>query len=160
MKKVFAILLTTAFISACATQPFKDTGIDHTLTPALAKQDRLAAGDKIMWGGTILKSENFKDKTRLEILSYPVNKNGQIDKDADPTGRFYALYDGYLETAEYRKNRWVSLTGQYQGKESGKVGEADYSFPVANISQLHLWPNEPAQRRSPNVQFGIGVLVR
>lgn len=160
MIKAFTLLFTTVLIAACASQPsFKDEGIDHTLTPALAKQDRITMGEKVIWGGTILNSENLKDKTRLEILSYPVDQKGRLKKDAEPGGRFYALYDGYLETAEYRKNRWVSLTGQYAGTDSGKVGEADYTFPVVNISQLYLWPVEPTHRRSPNVQFGIGVLV-
>jgi outer membrane lipoprotein len=159
MIKAFTLLFTTVLITACASQPsFKDEGIDHTLTPTMAKQDRISSGDKVIWGGTILSSQNLKDKTRLEILSYPVDKKGRIDKDAEPGGRFYAIYDNYLETAEYRKNRWVSLTGKFAGKEAGKVGEADYTFPVVNISQLHLWPVESTNQRSPNVQFGIGVL--
>jgi outer membrane lipoprotein len=153
-------ILLLVILSACATSPgFRLEQIDYNLTPKNALQvDEQARGHQVLWGGTILSSKNFTDHTRLEVLAYPVDKEGRIDTDAEPLGRFYALHSGYLETAEYSKDRWVSLTGNYMGLENGKVGNADYVFPVVNINQTYLWTADSLYNSSPNVHFGIGVL--
>ncbi len=156
----YTIILLLVMLSACATSPgFKLDQIDYNLTPNNALQvDDQAKGRQVLWGGTILSSKNFSDHTRLEVLAYPLDKEGRIDTDAEPLGRFYALHDGYLETAEYRKSRWLSLTGTYMGLEPGKVGSADYTFPVVNVKQTHLWTEDSMSNGSSNVHFGIGVL--
>ncbi len=155
----FGTILVTLLLSACATTPtFKLENIDYNLTAKNAALSVNNIGHTILWGGTILASENLKDKTRLEVLAYPVDKEGRLNTDAQPLGRFYAIYPGYLETAEYNKNRWISLTGTFTGMQTGKVGDADYSFAMVEISQLHLWTQESLQSNSPNIQFGIGVL--
>jgi len=155
----FGVILITLLLSACATSPtFKLDNIDYNLTAKNATHTGSNTGQTVLWGGTILSSQNLKDKTRLEVLAYPVDKQGRLDTDAQPLGRFYGLYNGYLETAEYRKNRWISLTGTFAGMETGKVGDADYRFPLVEITQLHLWTQDSLQSNSPNIQFGIGVL--
>ncbi len=155
-----ATILLLLMLSACATSPgFRLEQIDYKLTPKNALQaNEQARGHQVLWAGTILSSKNFTDHSRLEVLAYPVDKEGRIDSDAEPLGRFYALHSGYLETAEYGKNRWVSLTGTYMGLEGGKVGSADYTFPVVNIDQIHLWTQDSLDSGSPKVHFGIGVL--
>jgi outer membrane lipoprotein len=147
-------------LSACATSPgFRLEQIDYNLTPKNVLQvDEQARGHQVLWGGTILSSKNFTDHTRLEVLAYPLDKEGRISTDAEPLGRFYALHSGYLETAEYSKNRWLSLTGTYIGLENGKVGSADYTFPVVNVKQTYLWTEDSMSSGSSNVHFGIGVL--
>ena len=158
MKKygsVFLLLLLTA----CATKPaFKLESIDHELTPQNSARSDHAKGHLVMWGGLILSSKNFKDHTRLEVLSYPIDEQGRLNTDAEPMGRFYALAPGYLETAKYKKNRWLSLTGTFIGMENGNVGGADYAFPVIETAQLHLWEQESLDSNNPKIHFGIGVL--
>jgi len=157
-RTLFIFLLV--LLSACATSPgFKITQVDYNLTAKNAVQsDQQVRGHHVLWGGTILSSKNFTDHTRLEVLAYPVDKEGRINTDGVPLGRFYALHPGYLETAEYSKNRWISLTGTYIGLEAGKVGSADYVFPVVNIDQTYLWTEDTLYNSKPNVHFGIGVL--
>jgi len=152
---IFLLLLLTA----CATKPaFKLENIDHGLNPRNAVHSEHAKGHQVLWGGTILSSHNFKDHTRLEVLAYPIDDQGRLNTDAEPLGRFFALAPGYLETAKYQKNRWISLTGTFIGMENGSVGGASYAFPVIETSQLHLWEQESLNNNDPKIHFGIGVL--
>lgn len=151
-------VLLLFLLSACTTLPaFKLDNIDYELTPQNAAQSDQVNGRIVLWGGIILSSGNFKDYTRLEILAYPTDKKGAIDTDAEPLGRFYAHAPGYLETAKYKKNRLLSLTGTYIGLEVGNVGGANYTFPVIETTQLHLWDQTSQNNRNPQINFGIGV---
>jgi len=158
MKKISAVIVLL-LLNACASKPtFTLDNIDYKLNPSNVSLSSQSIGHTVLWGGIILSSNNLKNQTRLEILSYPIDKQGRLDTEAEPLGRFHAIYSGYLETAEYRKNRWVSLTGIFTGMENGTVGDAQYSFPQVKITQLHLWNQQNLQGNSPNIQFGIGVL--
>ena len=157
----YTAILILFVLSACATSPgFRLAQIDYSLTAKNALQlDNQVRGHQVLWGGTILSSKNYSDHTRLEVLAYPVDKEGRISTNAEPLGRFYALHNGYLETAEYNKGRWVSLTGTYIGLEGGKVGDAAYTFPVLEVDQSYLWTEDSLNNNSsPRVHFGIGVL--
>ena len=157
MKSIGSVIILL-FLVACASKPaFKLDSIDYELQPGNAAQSTSAKGHLVLWGGIILNSTNFKDHTRLEILAYPVDNEGRIDTDSEPSGRFYALAPGYLETAKYSKNRWLSLTGTFIGMEPGNVGGAEYNFPVIESTQLHLWEQESLKRNNPQIHFGIGV---
>jgi outer membrane lipoprotein len=159
MTRLIRIMILLALITGCASTPPLDlTNIDFAITPqtVLATPDTI--GHTVLWGGLILSSRNFKEYTQLEVLSYPVDQQGRIQRKSEPMGRFYARYPGYLETAEYRANRWITLTGSVRGVETGVVGNANYRFPVLDVRQLYLWSEQALQDNSPQLHFGIGVI--
>jgi outer membrane lipoprotein len=158
---VYLILLSLAapaFIGGCATQTF-DTGLaDRTVTPRDAA-DRIAAlGDRqVAWGGVIVAAKNLSNSTEFEVLGYPLDENNRPDPMAEPVGRFIAVHPGYLETADYKAGRLVTVVGNANETRAGTVGEAKYVYPVVATKRLQLWPVADAMPSRPSIHFGIGI---
>lgn len=63
-------------------------------------------------GGVIVGLENLKQSTELQIIAYPLARNGRPDTDEPPVGRFIAVSAGYLESGDYARGRQVTVTGE------------------------------------------------
>lgn len=147
-------------IPACASTPKFDTSrVDKSATPARVLADPEGSrGTVIQWGGTIIAGENLKEGTRLEILAYPLDKEGQPDRDAKPLGRFLAVHAGYLEITDYAPGRLATVVGPVTGVQSGRIGQSQYTYVTVAIEQLYLWPRERNGRYDGSrVHFGLGV---
>jgi outer membrane lipoprotein len=156
---IVAVLLVL-LLTACASSPnFSTEGVNETATPrqAVAEIESLR-NDAVLWGGIIVNSTNLKHSTRLEVLGYPLDNAQRPDTSAQPTGRFLAIEQGYLETADYRQGRLVTVEGTLTETRKGTIGEADYTYPALKSNQLYLWPEkEQAVDRTPAVNFGFGI---
>ena len=150
------ILILSLVMSACASSPFTLEGVNQSITPALATATPEYQQQTALWGGLIIQSRNMKNNSEIEVLSYPLNDNGEPNRGANAQGRFLIQHDGYLETAEYAPGRWVSAVGTVQPPVQGKVGTADYTFAVIRARQLHLWP-EGSQTGESKTQFHFGI---
>jgi len=150
---------TALVLAACAGPKIDDKGVDKALMPGnvVANADA-TRGQRVRWGGVIIDSSNLKDTTQLEVLAYPLDDRGLPLRDAAPIGRFLALKNGYLETTDYAQGRMVTVKGEVQGTRTGKVGAADYVYPVVAIDQIHLW-DESHGRGNTQFHFGIGIGV-
>lgn len=155
------ITLSFLLLAGCASTPKFDTaGVDKSVTPRAATSGASSAGTRVQWGGVIVATRNLRDQTQLEVLGYPLDRAGEPDTRATPQGRFLLLQEGYLEPVDYAPGRSVTAVGSISRIEQGRVGEAEYQYPVLQAAQLHLWPKEvPYQRRDSNVHFGIGVIL-
>ncbi len=157
-----ALLALLLLLAGCATGPRFAVG---ALEADLGPQDvaeRLATfkGRRFVWGGRIVAAENLADRTRLQILAYPLDRSQRPRTDRPALGRFLAERRGYLETADYAPGRLVTVQGWLRDSVAGRVGEAPYRFPLLEVEQLYLWPLErPAEGWRAPIQFGIGVLI-
>ena len=145
-------------LSACSTTVQRPVMGERDITPKMAVQDPDRLQDKVIeWGGAIVNVRNLRDTTELQILAYPLRKNGQPDLDKSPAGRFIAVAKGYLETADYKPGRQVTMSGRLKAIRRGKVGEADYLFPVLELNELLLWPLPSESTPRTGVHFGFGA---
>lgn len=150
-------LVCAALLAGCATA-FDIGGAATAPTPQQAAAAiESARGRTLAWGGMILAARNLADHTEFELLGYPLDRDHRPDRDAAPVGRFLAVHPGYLETADYREGRLVTVVGTVTGTRSGAVGEAPYLYPVLNVTTLRLWPAPGPDAARPRVHFGIGV---
>lgn len=150
------LLLLALLLAGCASGPLKTEGVSQ-LTPDEAT-DSGSVGETVLWGGVIVSATNLSERTRLEIVSYPLDQYTQRPKtDDEPGKRVLAYKPGYLETAEYGRGRRVTLRGVVTGTEEGRVGEAPYTYPTVEIESLELWP-ESSGRSSSGVRFGVGII--
>lgn len=155
-----AILLALA---GCATAPAFDIGqADTTLTPREAASEGEASrlqGRLVAWGGVIIAGKNLQDSTQLEVLAYPLDEDHRPRTDTDPAGRFLITHPGYLEIADYAPGRLVTVVGRLVGTHRGRIGEAEYVYPVVAADRLRLWPRAPRTRTDtePHIHFGIGI---
>ena len=116
-------------------------------------------GRPVAWGGSLIAVENLSDRTRLELLAFPLDRDGAPRTGSDPTGRFVAEFQGFLDPADYAPGRSVTVRGVLAGIYRGKVGEADYDFPVVEAGEARLWPRSGDGYGAwpPQLHIGIGV---
>lgn len=164
LHRLFLLLFAVVSLAACATSPeFDTTGIDVSITPQQVvktipgKNRQAIQGTTILWGGVIIASTNLKDATQFEILAYPLDKNHRPNTGQQPVGRFLAVQSGYLEAADYTQGRLMTVKGRMIDKRLGRIGEAEYTYPVVNVEQQHLWRKE-GDSGEPRIHFGIGVM--
>ena len=157
LSRLSLLLLAAIFLSACATSPKFDTaGVDVNLTPQRAVNEiDVLKSEPVLWGGVVIVSTNLKDSTQIEILAYPLNSSHRPDREQKPLGRFLAVHKGYLETTDYAQGRQITVRGTLSDKSIGRVGEAEYTYPVVNINQLHLWSGSSESQ----IQFGFGLMI-
>ena len=154
------IFIAAIVLAACASSPnFDTTGIDTSVTPKRAADEGQALqGEPVLWGGVVLVSTNLKDSTQLEILAYPLDSSQRPNREQNPLGRFLAVHEGYLETADYAQGRLITVRGTLGEKRTGRVGEAEYTYPVVKINQLYLW-SKYGDSSEPQIQFGFGLMI-
>ncbi|VAW97665.1 hypothetical protein MNBD_GAMMA23-583 [hydrothermal vent metagenome] len=164
MKKLFALLIVTLIISGCATPPLEISRVNKSLTLAMAL-DRFdnMSGQYALWGGAILSGKNLAKTTELEILAYPLDGYAEPIKNSKSFGRFILVKDGYLELGEYSKGRLVTVVGELTGKREGKVGHSQYIYPVLEVQQIKIWPEESRYYYDDSdvrFHFGVGIFHR
>ena len=163
MTRVLFLLLCTLLLGSvgCATQPRFDTaGVNAGITPRLASDDSAQQGAEVLWGGVIVNSNNLAESTQIEVLAYPLDDRQRPNTNRGPIGRFLAVAPGYLETADYAQGRLITIRGQVQESMVGKIGGANYTYPVIDIIDSQLWKQDDyAQPLQPRVHFGIGVMI-
>jgi len=155
------LFLTFTFVLFACVTPLKfDTReIDINITPQDAVTDiEDLLGKQSLWGGVIIDSVNLQNRSQLEILAYPLDSSQKPDTDKDPQGRFLAFIDGYLETNDYAAGRLVTLLGTLQAPRIGKIGESEYTYPVMQINELHIW-KKASDSSDTRIHFGIGVML-
>jgi len=97
-------------------------------------------GKMVIWGGVVVKAENLKEGTLLEVVQKPLNSE-ERPRDVDQSeGRFLALYKGYLDVAIYAEGREVTVAGRLTGIKEKLLGEIDYTYPVVTAQEVYLWP--------------------
>lgn len=149
------ILVAALLLPACAGDG--RSGSDWPRTPAeVAAEGEHPQGRSVEWGGVLVEARNLQDRTELEILAHPLLPDGRPQPDRRPQGRFIAVRPGYLETADYRPGRLVTVTGTLLGIRDGRVGDAAYRFPEVEIRRSVLWPDGGLQG-GPRVNFGVGA---
>ncbi len=115
------------------------------------------AGKTVLWGGEILRVENAKEGTTLEILEVPTDSAGEPKKRTDTQGRYLIFTERYLDPAVYRSGGQLTTVGLIKGKivrplESGKM---DYTYPFLIARYIYLWPLvQPPLFLGPSVGAG------
>jgi outer membrane lipoprotein len=158
MKKLF-IILTGLFLAACAPVISKDVlkEVDATVRfdMLLGNPDQYV-GRTVLLGGEIIETQPVPEKTLIMVLQRPLVSRDKPSREGTSEGRFIVSSPGFLDPAIYRTGRQITVAGEVTGKEVRPLGKIDYTYPVIERKELHLWPlDERAQE--PRLQFGIGI---
>ncbi|WP_421620769.1 Slp family lipoprotein [Alkalilimnicola ehrlichii] len=164
MRPIWLMLLSLLglLLAACAAGPRYGTeAVNMDLTPlGVAAEPEAFTGERVVWGGIIVASENLKDSTRMEVLSYPLDRSQRPRTERSPQGRFLVSQPGYVETADYAPGRQITLSGRVEEVIDGRIGEADYRYPRVIPDDLYLWQREAGPAQSgPRVRFGVGIIL-
>ncbi|KIH75718.1 hypothetical protein GFER_15020 [Geoalkalibacter ferrihydriticus DSM 17813] len=134
-------------------------GCTHVLPPS-ARQDvdpylDLAAvkeapheyeGRTLLLGGLIVDHEVTREGSRLEVLSYTLDRWGRPLRADEDAGRFLTKTERILDPALYEKGRQVTLTAVVSGTMSLPLGETEYRYPLLRLSAIYLWPRHDPYR--------------
>ncbi len=157
IKNTVISLVTVFALMGCGASPLKLDGVSRTITPQMVKTNNTYEGKKVAWGGLVIKTDVLKKVTQIEVLAYPLNEDGEPVRNAAAQGRFLINHPGFLEPADYAAGRWISVVGEINHIHLGKVGEAEYTFPVIVAQQLHLWSDSASSDSKTRFHFGIGI---
>jgi outer membrane lipoprotein len=142
MRKATAILTVTAaaLASGCATVPPPLAG-DHfaTVTPQQAVTQNVD-GQRVRWGGEILRVEPRTMSTCFEILSRDLYADARPSRHDHSEGRFIACKPGFFDPAIYTEGRDITIVGALNGNERHKVGQFDYTFAKIDADVVYMWP--------------------
>lgn len=97
-------------------------------------------GQRVRWGGTIVAVKNLPAITEVEVLARPLDADGEPRTQDDGQGRFIAQIAGFLDPAEYEKERLLTIVGILVGAETRPVGEYPYPYPLVKVDSRYLWP--------------------
>ena len=153
-KRIFLITILLSGVTACQSTPRGPAPASVSSVPRSYDITDVNIGQEFVWGGEILEISNLKNTTELTVLGYPLDKHRQPNDDDTSTGRFIAVYSGFLEPTDYRKGRLVSVAGKLTEIRNGKIDSADYEFPVLSIDNLNLHKRKP---KGVNLPFSIGI---
>jgi outer membrane lipoprotein len=142
-KSRVGILMMTLLLSACASQVPHNIRKAPADAPSLGQAREHAAdylGRQVRWGGTIIKTVNRENTTRVTVLGRPLYKGGEPRFTDDSAGRFIAIVPAFLDPQVYAVDRQVTVTGTLLRTDAGKVGEYPYTYPVIQSDAWYLWP--------------------
>jgi outer membrane lipoprotein len=148
-------------LAACAPAPiYKTTGAAVTAAPfQVAQTPEQFSGNEVIWGGRIVQVKVLADHSEIELLAYPLDASQRPKANDSGNGRFIAVMPGYVEPLDYPSGALMTVNGKLGGSRAGKVGEADYVFPLVSVAQSHVWTAEEMNKGRNNVHFGVGLGV-
>lgn len=154
------LLLLLVLLGGCASTPEPDPLLARQATPRQAAEgvQALKAGDRLVWSGTVRSVHNLRDRTEMEIVSYPVSRQRQPIRDMPTTGLFVLEMRGFLEPAEFPTGLAVTAVGQFAGFDQYRRGGAMRRIPRLKGEKLDVWSTErPAKRSRPDVRWGFSI---
>lgn len=153
-------LATGLSLVGCAGNPPQpDATLAAQPTPAqVARSDKLPADTRLTWGGVVQTVRNLSDRTRLEVLSYPLSVNRQPITSLPPSGRFMLEMRGFLEPHDFPQGTAITAQGHLSRVLDGRVGQATYRFPLLEGERLDVWTQQRAPSVTrPGVRWSLGV---
>ena len=139
MKSAALGLLLAGTLGACVTMPTPLQGEFSDLLPAQSGE-RNASGDRVRWGGTIVKVNTESERSCFEIVGTRTGLDGRPQRLDKSEGRFIACRKGFYDPEVFRAGRELTITGSITGFETRKVGDYDYQYPMVAADVVYLWP--------------------
>jgi outer membrane lipoprotein len=135
-----ALAIGAIALAGCATVPAPLAGNDFAgLTPQQAIAQNVT-GQRVRWGGEIVKVEPRSGETCFEILSRELYADARPNRLDKSEGRFLACKTGFFDPAVYTQGRDITVVGTINGHEQHKVGEYDYTYAKVDATEVYMWP--------------------
>ncbi|MEW5746437.1 MAG: Slp family lipoprotein [Nitrospirota bacterium] len=148
MRRLLPLSLLFAVLLSCAPVLRQDLLDRAAINPPL--QDMQAnpsayKGRLFVLGGMIVQTKFVPRGAQIEAVYIPVDEDGDLKSTRYAGGRYLALYPrdiGFLEPEIYKKDRRITIAGEFIGIQTGKLDEVEYPYPVFEIRDIHLWEEE------------------
>jgi len=139
--------LLVVWLSGCAAPqpaPSSPEIVVSAVSPDEVRQTE-STGAVVRWGGTIASINNVADgKSVVEIVSRPLRGGGRPVHNNRSAGRFIAETTDFLDPEIVKVGRDLTVLGSVNSVRDGKIGEANYRFPVVTVDSYRYWKPQVA----------------
>ena len=138
----FLTLVSLFFLFACASNraPFSSVGVaKKSSLDAIA--GRVSIGERVIWGGVIVASNNTSGGLEIEVQAYPLNNQQRPTEGFNSRGRVLVKMTEVVETVDFAPGRLITISGQYGGLASAQIGVGGEESPVLETKpgDIHVW---------------------
>lgn len=137
-----SVVALSILVGGCAIVPEQiEVSDDENLVSfeSIINGSETGQGTKARWGGEIVKVENKKEYSEIEILQYPSNYYGKPRSNLDSAGRFKVQVAGFLDPLVFKAGRLITFKGELGEPTEGIIGEQTYVYPVLLASGYYMW---------------------
>ena len=148
---IMTSLLLPAAVPGCASVISRDilASVDRSVTPGLVQSNPEAYKDaRVVWGGIILKVENLKETTIIEVFATELSiddrpqrtvSGGAVGTLGGTGARFLVEAPGYLDPVIYKPDTSITVAGTVKGIKKKTIGEMEYPYPVLAPLELRIF---------------------
>ena len=141
--KFILICVGTVLMNGCASVPasLKTQNLNN-ITPTTAQTHPEVLGEKVRWGGILIKTSPNKTRTCFEVTSMPLDDIARPVRGDQTNGRFIACANGFYDPSIYKANRDITFIGTLEVPVIKPINNYSYIFPKLNAQIVYLWPKE------------------
>ena len=112
-------------------------------------------GQWVVLGGKVLSAKRLRHETQIEILQLPLDKADRPNPMlTESRGRFLAIQQEFLDPAIVPPGTFVSLVGEVIEGKTLPLDETSYTYPVAQIKTMKVWPDPMRYDRPGPYPYG------
>ena len=144
---LLAMITATVFFCGCTTiiseqsRKLVDTDADFSRIRATPEA---YIGKHLLIGGRIVATRNSQGGAQLEIVQFDLDYSLAPLNPFRSYGRFIATSNDFLEPLIYKRGMLITLVGEVKGKQTQRLDDMDYTYPVITMREWYLWPgSEP-----------------
>ncbi len=148
LRKTFTVVLAAVLLAGC-TVISKEAmkAVDEKITLTMVQEHpENYIGKKVLWGGTILSTDNREKVSEIEVLESKLAYD-RSPADGGSEGRFIVESGKFLDSNVYKTNKRLTVAGTVKGTEVRKIGKMDYTYPVIVPFEMRLF--EPPSEQPP-----------
>ncbi|MBN1850296.1 MAG: Slp family lipoprotein [Deltaproteobacteria bacterium] len=153
---ILAILLLQGCTSVISKSMRQEVDLNLTFEQVIKDPDA-HTGQMVLFGGTIIRTENVTGQARIFVLQRPLIFRDEPTAKDITMGRFIISVQDFLDPEIYKPGRKVTVAGPLTGKEVHPLDGIEYPYPVIAKKELYLWPIQEYRQESPTFRFGFGV---
>jgi outer membrane lipoprotein len=139
------LTLIALSLTGCAStipRPIRDSQAVPVEVNQVQRTPQQFKGQQVRWGGTIVAVHNGPNETEIEVLSRPLDSEGEPLTNGEGRGRFIVEITGFIDPAVYAKERELTVVGPIIRTETRQVGDFPYIYPIIRGDHYYLWPQQ------------------
>ena len=144
-KTILVLTALSATLVGCVNAPKGLEKEQFTLKSlsSIQPSDYSCQGSIFRLGGKVLTAKALPNKTKIEVLSYPIySTSAKPMIDEQPNGRFITYLNGFVEP-ESLKDQFITIGGTLLKTEQGKVDVIKTNhYRVWKLSQSYYYPDD------------------
>ncbi|MCC6502713.1 MAG: Slp family lipoprotein [Deltaproteobacteria bacterium] len=157
--KILASVIMLALLSGCAPVISENVlkTVDRSIEfKAVAADPARYIGKSVVFGGTIIRVENFENITVMEVVQEGLNSQLKPVAQEESAGRFLVRFKEFKDPAIFSAGKHITVAGVVTGTETRPLGKATYRYPVLEPEEHYLWEPSDYDRGRTSVGIGIG----